>query len=297
MGMGKDMNRERLLNALDWVLPPKVFQLLTYYRPSAVRFALAHRDVLRANKSLLNRHRGERCFILCNGPSVKQQDIRPMKNEIVFSVSNGYLHPDFGDICPRYHCVPQLTYGKVTPALAVKWFEEMHGRIYGAELFLDQQEWALVQQHELFAGRQVNYVCAGENYFPKNPVSIPGLDGIVPRVQTVPVMALMIALYMGFKEIYLLGVDHDWFVKKEYKYFFEPGLLKGMDLGVSPDGILETTLWDELPAVHKVWSQYRSIKLMAQAVGAAIYNATHGGMLDEFERVRFEDVLLKNIKG
>jgi len=289
--MDKRMNRQRLLNLSNWILPPNVFQLLTYYRPSAVRFALMHRDVLRANKSLLNRHRGERCFILCNGPSVKQQDIRPLKNEIVFSVSNGYLHPDFGEIRPRYHCVPQITYAKMTPELVVRWFGEMDAHLLDAELFLDQQEWALVQQHGLFASRQVHYVCMGKNYFPKNPVSIPALDGVVPRVQTVPIMAIMIALYMGFKNIYLLGVDHDWFVKKEYRYSFEPGMLAGMDLGVRPDGTLETTLWDELPAVWKVWSQYRSVKLMAQKAGATIYNATYGGMLDEFARVRLEDVL------
>lgn len=296
MEMDKHMNRQSFLKLSDWILPPNVFQLLTRYRPSAVRFALTHRNVLRANKSLLNRHRGERCFILCNGPSVKQQDIRPLKNEIVFSVSNGYLHPDFGEIRPRYHCVPQITYAKMTPELTVRWFREMHARLLDAELFLDQQEWALVQQHGLFAGRQVKYICAGRNYFLKNPISIPALDGIVPRAQTVPIMAILIALYMGFKNIYLLGVDHDWFVKKEYRYFFEPGLLAGMDLGVRPDGKLETTLWDELPAVSKVWSQYRSVKLMAREAGATIYNATYGGMLDEFERIQIEDALSSGTK-
>jgi hypothetical protein len=94
----------------DWILPPNLFRLLTYYRPAAIRFALAHPEVLRANSRLLNRHKGERCFILCNGPSIAQQDIRPLKNETLFSVSNGYLHPDFAEIHPRYHCLPQLTY-------------------------------------------------------------------------------------------------------------------------------------------------------------------------------------------
>lgn len=285
------MNREQLLNAVDWVLPPNIFRLLTYYRPSALRFALAHNDVLRANKTLLNRHRGERCFVLCNGPSVKQQDIRPLKNEVVFSVTNGYLHPDYIEVRPRYHCVPQLTYGKMTPELAVAWFKEMHEHLLGAELFLDQQEWSLVREHGLFPLREVRYVSMGRNYFPRSSTRIENLSGLLPRVQTVPILTIMIALYMGFREIYLLGTDHDWFVKKEYQYFFEPGLLRGMDLGVRPDGTLETTLWDELPAVRKVWAQYRAVKQLARANGVTIYNATHGGMLDEFERVRLEDVL------
>jgi hypothetical protein len=285
------MKYEQLLNAFDWFVPRNIQRLLTYYRPSAVSFAIGHRDVLRANRALYNRHVGGRCFVLCNGPSVKQQDIRPLKNEIVFSVSSGYLHPDYGEVRPRYHCVPQLTYGKMTRELAVEWFGEMDRHLGDAELFLDQQEWDLVQQLGLFAARNVHYLCMGKNYFPKNPRRVPDLTGIIPRVQTVPIAVLMMALYMGFREIYLLGTDHDWFVKKEYKYFFEPGILKGKDTGVTVDGMLETTLWDELPAVRKVWAQYRAVKEMANSIGATIYNATQGGMLDEFVRIRLEEAL------
>ncbi len=285
------MKRQQLLNFIDWVLPPNIFRLLTYYRPAALWSALAHHDVLRANKALFNRHRGERCFVLCNGPSVKQQDIRPLKNEVVFSVSSGYLHPDYSDIRPRYHCIPQLTYGKISPEVAANWFREMDHNLEGAELFLDLQEWSLVQEQSLFSGRELHFVCMGRNYFPRTPANIEDLVGIMPRVQTVPILVIMIAMYMGFREIYLVGTDHDWFIKQEYKYFFEPGLLKGLDIGVRQDGTLETTLWDELPAVSKVWAQYRAVKGIAKAHGVTIFNATHGGMLDEFERVCLENIL------
>jgi hypothetical protein len=289
--MGVGMKRQQLLNFIDWVLPPNIFRLLTYYRPAALWSALAHHDVLRANKALFNRHRGERCFVLCNGPSVKQQDIRPLKNEVVFSVSSGYLHPDYSDIRPRYHCIPQLTYGKISPEVAANWFREMDHNLEGAELFLDLQEWSLVQEQSLFSGRELHFVCMGRNYFPRTPANIEDLVGIMPRVQTVPILVIMIAMYMGFREIYLVGTDHDWFIKQEYKYFFEPGLLKGLDIGVRQDGTLETTLWDELPAVSKVWAQYRAVKGIAKAHGVTIFNATHGGMLDEFERVCLENIL------
>lgn len=289
--IGLGMKRQQFLNCIDWVLPPNIFRLLTYYRPSALCFLLAHHNVLRANKALFNRHRGERCFVLCNGPSVKQQDIRPLKNEVVFSVSSGYLHPDYSEIRPRYHCIPQLTYGKITPEIATSWFREMDENLDGAELFLDRQEWSLVQEKRLFPGRKLHFVCMGRNYFPRTPANIEDLTGVMPRVQTVPILVIMIAMYMGFREIYLVGADHDWFVKQEYKYFFEPGLLKGLDIGVRQDGKLETTLWDELPAVSKVWAQYRAVKRIAKVHGVSIFNATHGGMLDEFERVCLEDIL------
>lgn len=281
--------REHILKATDWVLPPAFFRLLSYYRPAALGFYLKHRDVLRANRQLRGCHAGGRCFILCNGPSVLEQDIRPLRGEVVFSVSNGFRHPDYQTISPRYHCVPQLTYAALPEDEAIKWFELMHASIGDAEMFLDQQEWSLVRQHQLFAGRKTHFVCMGKNHFPAT-ADIPDLSGIIPRVQSVPIMVLMVALYMGFREIYLLGTDHDWFVKKEYRFFYGHSVT-ATDATLTRDGTLLTTLWDELPAVAKVWGQYRAIKRIAQAHGAKIYNATHGGMLDEFERVRLEDVV------
>lgn len=281
--------REHILKATDWLLPPAVFRLLNYYHPSVLGFYLSHLDVLRANRQLHNRHAGERCFILCNGPSVLEQDIRQLRGEVVFSVSNGYRHPDYQTVCPKYHCVPQISYAALPPEKSVEWFREMNQSIGEAEMFLDRQEWSLVQEHHLFAARTTHFVCMGKNHFRDN-THIPDLTGIIPRVQTVPIMVLMIALYMGFREIYLLGVDHDWFVKKEYRFFYGHGVT-ATDSTLTSDGVLLTTLWDELPAVSRVWRQYRAIKRIAQAHGVKIYNATQGGMLDEFERVRLEDVV------
>lgn len=281
--------RKHILNASDWLLPPAIFRLLSYYKPSTVAFYLSHLDLLRANRQLHNRHAGERCFILCNGPSVNEQDIRPLRGEKIFSVSNGYRHPNYQYISPKYHCVPQITYASLSPAKTVEWFKEMDQSIGDAEMFLSHQELPLVHEHQLFSGRPTHFVCMGKNQF-RAKTCIPDLTGIVPRVQTVPIMALMIAMYMGFREIYLLGVDHDWFVKKEYRYFYGHGVT-ATDSTLTRDGILLTTLWDELPAVNKVWEQYRDVKQIAHANGVRIYNATEGGMLDEFQRVRLEDVV------
>ena len=270
-------------------MPPAVFRLLTHYKPSAVGFYLTHRNVLRANRQLLNRHAGERCFIMCNGPSLNEQDIRPLASETVFSVSNGYRHPDYLSINPKYHCIPQISYDTLPPERAVEWLREMDRMIGDAEMFMDQQEWSLMQEHRLFSSRETHFVCMGKNRF-RTDNAIPDLTGIIPRVITVPIMVLMIAMYMGFREIYLLGVDHDWFVKKEYGYFYK-GSLTTTGAWLSRHGKLETTLLEEAPYISKIWGQYRAIKLIANANGVRIFNATHGGMLDEFERVRLEDVV------
>lgn len=279
----------QLLKITDWLIPPAIFHLLRSYDRHALHFYLRHRSVLRANQQLHNRHLGERCFILCNGPSVREHDIRPLRGEVVLSVSCGYLHSDYRCIQPTYHFVPQVTYASLPLKETIDWFREMDQSIGGAELFLSTQEWSLVQEHRLFSKRAVHYLCMGKSCFAKN-ANLPDLGGIIPGCQSVPIMALMAALYMGFRQIYLLGVDHDWFVKKEYKYFYDHGL-EYNDPTVSKDGKILTALLDDLPMIHNLWEQYRAIKHIAQAKGVGIYNATRGGMLDEFERVRLEDVV------
>src|SRR6266699_6320133 len=134
-----------------WLLPHSVYVRLAdrrRRRADALHYEreFGHMQRLAApNAALRSRHEGARGFVLCNGPSVAQQNLRPLADEIVFSVSSGYLHPDYDRIKPRYHCVPQITYGRLTEQDVVGWFEEMHARIGNAELFLSATEEPLVR--------------------------------------------------------------------------------------------------------------------------------------------------------
>lgn len=241
------------------------------------------------NADLRNVHLGKRCFILCNGPSVKRQNIRPLKDEIVFSVSNGYHHPDYAEIAPAYHCVPQITYGMMTRADVIIWFREMHERLGSAvTLFLNHTEEALVREESLFQGRDVRYVYLAGPFSMYSPHVLPDAAGEIPGAQSVPIMAALISMHMGNDKIYFLGADHDHFRSGEYKYFYEPTVLRGKDLSVDECGKLRGGWHDELIGLAALWSQYRSLKQMAAANDIAIFNATAGGELDEFPRVALD---------
>ena len=288
MRFNKQLLKKLLLNIKYWVLPPGIFRFLRYYKLSAVSFYFFRMPIIRMNNRLLDKHKGKRCFIVCNGPSLKTQNIRILKKELVFTVSNGFLHPDFEYINPKYHCIPQISYDVMPKLEAAKWLNSIDRHIGNAEIFLDHQEFSLIKKNKLFLKRQVHFMCLGKNNFSSSK-KIPDIDGLIPRVQTVPIMALMIAMYMGFKEIYLLGVDHDWFVKKEYSYFYGKGVTR-LDPKSLKDGENLSLLLDELPIVTKVFYQYRCINKIAKANGVKIFNATNGGMLDEFERTDFKEL-------
>ncbi|MGO7482216.1 hypothetical protein ACC703_26490 [Rhizobium ruizarguesonis] len=243
---------------------------------------------LAENRQLAGLHAGQRCFILGNGPSVKGLDLSRLQGETVITVSNGYLHSDFDKFQSRYHCVPQITYVSMTSEDVIDWFKEMHSHLGAAELFLSSTEAELVRKHNLFSGRTVRYLVLGESFDERPSEEIVDISQPVPRVESVPVMALMIAMYLGFKEIILLGVDHDRFLSSTYQYAFDLKVQKGKDFTVNADGTLTRTLHDEFQQLARLWRQYRAISNIAKANGVRIVNSTPGGALDEFERRPFQ---------
>lgn len=232
----------------------------------------------------MNRYAGQRCFILGNGPSAGKVDLHTLKGETIISVSNGYLHADYAEISPRYHCVPQITYGRMTEQDVVAWFDEMHAKLGGAELFLNETEADLVQKHGLFPGRVVHYVALRESFDELKKRSIIDLTNPIPRVESVPVMCLITAMYMGFSEIYLIGVDHDHFKTEKYDYAFRLEAQAGKDFSVSTDGKVLTSWYDDFQSLARLWRQYRVLREIAEANGVSIVNVTPGGQLDEFQR-------------
>ncbi|WP_199525700.1 MULTISPECIES: hypothetical protein [unclassified Herbaspirillum] len=248
-------------------------------------------ELLASNSLFRGKHGGHACVILGNGPSAKELDLSALTGKIVISVSNGYFHRDYQTIAPRYHCVPQITYGRMTEADTVLWFEEMHAHLGDAELFLNETEENLVRRHDLFHGRKVHYVAFRESFDELSSPAIPDLTKPIPRIESVPIMALMIAMYLGFDKIAMLGVDHDHFKSKQYVYAFDLKVQAGKDFSVTQDGDVQTPWHDEFQSLARLWRQYRAIGRIAAANNITIVNATPGGELDEFPRIAYRQWL------
>lgn len=94
---------------------------------------------------------------------------------------------------------------------------------------------------------------------------------------TVTYDCLQIAAYMGFKKIYLLGMDLAPYKQGDksavqYSNFFEMG---GQEK--------KPQMW-----IDKILRAYLSAKKYADAHNIQIYNATRGGYLEIFDRVDFD---------
>jgi len=164
-----------------------------------------------------------------------------------------------------------------------------------AELFLSDTEKALVENNGLFHDRKIHYLSLSPTLDWSGHEQLFDLSKACMRPQSVPIMCLIIAMYMGFKRIILLGVEHDFFLTGEYKYCYKSHspFLKGKLGGVDLNDKVTDGRYEQFCQLKVLWEQYRLLKEIASANGIQIINATEGGALDEFPRMTLKEVLEK----
>ncbi len=244
--------------------------------------------LLKKNAVLRDRHMNERCFILANGPSIKRQDIKLLRDETCIVVSDFDRHPDYRVLKPRYHCVSPFH----PPDTEERWFSRMD-RIdkngEDTEMFFGLSDRERNSRNGLFANKHVYHLKFTGEW---RDVAVNGIDLTkpVPKGSSVPVFALFAAIYLGFKRIYLMGCDHDWILNLQgYSYFYNENNEGPKSTGYNPmfESDFEAVCrWNIL-----LWQQYKTIRRIAYKASAKIYNATDGGFLDVFPRINYMSVL------
>src|SRR3989338_8496092 len=71
-----------------------------------------YKKILSLNVKIKNTKTGKRCFIMGNGPSLKDIDLTDFRNEETFVVNTFWNHERYKDINPKYYI---LTETKIFP--------------------------------------------------------------------------------------------------------------------------------------------------------------------------------------
>lgn len=245
-------------------------------------------SILNKNRKFKNIHTGKRLFVLCCGPSIQKMNLTVLKDEITMAVHSFYLHKDIYDIQPKYYCNAQWGYNeKMTKELELQYIKELKRHVGKSQYFFSVMEKDLIEKSSIFQSEELNYYFYGINSFLYEDIDI--CQGIMPP-QSVSILCLQLALYMGFKEIYLLGTEHDTLNSNYYKHFYSvsDSIISKESEETDEDGNLNDTFEHQLFCIYNLWEQYKVIKKIAEKNNIKIYNATLGGRLDLFERVDFK---------
>jgi len=248
-----------------------------------------YQKILEQNKKFYNIHKGERLFIIGNGPSIKNTDLKKIKNAKKMVVSNFYLHEDYNVIKPEYHCFAQFTYNdNLNQSFYHKWIYEIGEKSGDSQFFFDISEKKLIDQCSSLKENRINYMCLDAinlDYYDEIDITSKMLCG-----QSVTIDCIQLAIYMGFKYIYLVGIEHSEIVTGHYDYFYDrtQSLIGNKDTYASETGRVLFDFSQQLYIKYRLWKQYESLKSIADKNGVKIYNATKGGVLDVFERVDYD---------
>jgi hypothetical protein len=147
-----------------------------------------------------------------------------------------------------------------------------------------------IEAEKFFKGESdISYfVLRHKNFYPKFADFSTRPDRYIGQGFTVTYGAIQMAYYMGFKEVYLLGIDHNYsisldekgipVVKEDVKDYFEGS--KASNQGLNLPRVAESTL------------AYMTARRFADKhSNFAVYNATRGGKLEAFERVDLDKIL------
>ena len=279
--------RRALHELAPWTIPPRIGQgaaaLLRRVR------LLPHQSRLARNFELSDRHSGQRGFVLATGPSIRQQDLSPLRGEICLAVSNFFVHPECERIAPRYWILAPY-HPPITEEAYAIFLGELEAAIEGSTtMLLPLQDRQRIRDLGLFRSSPVHWVATGGD---QDHISRHGPDLCQPVLafHSVTVMALQAALYMGLSEVILLGCDHDWlwhYGRSEHFYEADQSALQrdGYDEWFDPD------IGRTFETHGRLWGQYRTLQSVARARSCRIVNATPKSKLDLFERVELTDLV------
>lgn len=173
------------------------------------------RHAVTANHDMRGIHDGARCFILGNGPSLLDDDLSVLDGEILFTVNN-LLASELGAPIPKYHVISDRRFFSLAPnshseqAVVERLVSIISGRDSQNSppptTFVPSSEYGFLEQFLNGRPREIKYFC-NPFYFSDYYQMSADLTGLIPRFSSVIQHAIVIAIFMGFQQIYLLGCD------------------------------------------------------------------------------------------
>lgn len=220
-------------------------------------------------------HKGERAFIIGNGPSITFEDLETLHKFNEKCIALNKIHKIFDSTLwrPNYICM--------SDARVISACESEMDLITKNSIVFMADRFCYSDVGRL---NNVQYVHLKSEYFLPN---LPGFSVDITKGtnwggSVTYDLALQIAVYMGFSEIYLLGIDHNNVgeVTNEKNHFIPNYFTKE-----------EEEIYKGVVANFESMNlAYKKAELFSRTHGFRIYNATRGGKLETFERVNFDSL-------
>jgi hypothetical protein len=249
--------KEKIRQCLSSIKHGLLYQVLPLGRASRTRLT-----------ELKDSHRGERCFIIGNGPSLQRTDLSKLRDEYTFGLNRIYLlFPELGfsttflvtvNWLVLEQCADEILSIPSIKFLPWTFRKRLNPNILGNTVFVQSERGDKVftpdARKSLWTGATVTYV------------------------------AMQLAFHMGFEQVVLVGVDHSF--STGGKAHTEV-VSQGDDPNhFSPEYFGKGFRWN-LPDLETSEIAYQMARQAYESAGREIVDATIGGKLTIFPKVDY----------
>lgn len=226
-----------------------------------------YQKVIKQNNGLVP-NIGKRLFIILNGPSIKEQNLKALSGEDVVFVNRGFKHPAYSDIKPKFHVFidPKM----ITGEWDLKWLDEIH-QMSPDTIFVFPVNWFFIPKIKPYIKKYKIY------WLPiMGKCHCTGVGGA----------CFDFASLLGYKEIYFTGWEatglaHE--LLKTTSHFY----------GVNEENSLKdcSDYVRDLYMMSRHLNDLINLSKKYKKKGLKVVNLTNGGLLDMFERKAFDSII------
>jgi hypothetical protein len=228
------------------------------------------RESIRRLAALKDIHKGQRAFIIGNGPSLRQTDLSKLRNEFTFGLNRIYLlFPELGFHTTYFVSINDLVIEQFADEILTQpmpkflaWHSHRH---FPTDLPIPNLPTFL---YTTYTG----------------PRFTQDVTGRVWEGATVTNVALQLAFHMGFQQVILIGVDHNFTSKGEAN---KTVVSEGDDPNhFMPNYFGKGARW-QLPDLDTSEIGYTFAREAYRTAGRDVLDATVGGKLTIFPKVDY----------
>lgn len=243
---------------------------------------------------------GKRCFILGNGPSLKSVDLTKLKNEYVFSVNNFGMVKNFDYAQPNFHLWVDMSFFDMRDDQKYDIKELLDNYRYIARVspvcFVPDLAYGFIKKHNLDEILDINYFTGFEIINDESQIKY-DLTKPITSYTTVVQYAISIALYMGFKEIYLLGCDSTNIVSLLNCAMNTSNInmhaYEKDDVDERYKGLLKYwTMTDVFYDQYKLFLGYKKLYEFCNKKNVILMNCSSATIINEIPRKKLEEVFI-----
>ncbi len=236
----------------------------------AATFHPWRRESVRRLAALRDTRRGERCFIIGNGPSLRNTDLSRLRNEYTIGMNRFYLmFPELGFETSYFLSINDLVieqcaadFQKLNMPLflswrAHRWMEPPAEHVHFLYTTYTGPKFARDVRGRLWEGATVTYV------------------------------ALQLAFFLGFQEAVLIGVDHNFVTQGKPNTTV---VSEGDDPNHFSPGYFGKGFRWQLPDLDTSERSYCMAREAYAAAGRKVIDATVGGKLTVFPKIAYDSL-------